>query len=415
MSSETLLAELHPLPVDLTTYRARLPDSCDAAGSRAAAIRAFARAIAASPASSRFSDGIVVVRERPEPRVGILARLDDTDRRWLATAMGSLEGTVERLRFVDWTEVEGAAESVSSGLRSRLPEEVLGRVSLRGIPRGGIIAAGLVAYALDLPVPAAGDSPGSDGPLLVVDDCALTGARFRELLHEIPGREIIFAPLFSPPELRGAIEDSEERVLACVSGADLTDHAPRRLGEEYPEWRKRWRQRSGDAVYWVGQPDHLVFPWSEPEEAVWDEVRRAEAPALGVVPPELCMSRRAHGGARPDVRVLPDACGRLVPSAELLWGSLDGVTVIRDCERGRALTLEGTASAMWEALVAEGSPDRAALRLASSYDVATERVRDDLEAFLNGLLDRGILVDAGSDAESGVSEPVSSGDAGGAP
>lgn len=412
MPAETLLAELHPLPVDLSAYRDRLPDTSGTAKGQSAALRAFARAIAASPAARRLSNAVVVVRDGPDPRAGLLARLSDEDREWLAAVLRSLDGAVERLRFVDWPEVERAAESVSERLRARLPEDALTRVSVRGIPRGGSIAAGLVAYALDLPGPAFDDAPGRDGPLLVVDDCALTGARFRALLRERPGREVIFATLFSPPQLRAAIVSAEERVLACVSGADLTDHAPERLGDGYSEWRERWRHRSGDAVYWIGQPEHLVFPWSEPEEAVWDEARETEAPALGLAPPELCLSRRARGPGA-EVHVLPRGRGPLVPSPELLWGSLDGVTVIRDCERDRALALEGTAAAMWEALMAEESLERAARRVARSYDAVRERVRHDLDAFVSGLRDRGILVDAHSTDRSGVSGQMATGEAGG--
>lgn len=392
MSPNAAVPELHPLTVDLDTYRERMSPATDGLGSPLAAARTLARALAASPCARRLADGVLVVREGPSPRLGILARVDEADRAWLAVALAALQGTVSRLRRVDWPEVEAAAESVAEELLQRVGRERLEAAAVRGVPRGGLVAAGLVAYALDLPAGALDREPGDGRLTLLVDDCALSGARFRERLAAHGGGQVVFAPLFSPPALREAIEAAEPDVAACVSGRDLEDHAPRRLGPDYEAWAGAWRRRSGDRVYWVGQPDHVVFPWSEPEESVWDGSRGEEVPAFSVAPPELCLARRGADASGPEIQVQPRSPGPLRPAPHLLWGALDGYVVIRDPAADRALTLDGTAAAMWRALVREGDVEGAARRLADVYDAPGDRIRGDLDDLARRLVDRGALV-----------------------
>lgn len=396
MPSDRSTLQLHPLPLDLQAYGDRLPRTADGANSAGAAARTLARALATSPAARRLEGGAFVVREGPTAALGVLSRMDASDRAWLAAAIRALQGTIERLRWVQWPEVEAAAEELAEALRRRLGRERLADAAVRGVPRGGAVAMGLLAYALELTREAFDRDPGPDRLTLLVDDCALTGARFRERLARLPEGEVAFATLFSPPELRAAIEGEERRVVACVGGRDLPDHAARRLGSEYGEWVRRWRRRSGRRVYWIGQPDHLVFPWSEPQESIWDDERGRESPAFSVAPPELCLARRAPATGGPDVgvQVQPRGRGPLRPAPHLLWGRLEGVVVIRDPDRARALTLEGTAATMWRELVREGTPGAAARRVARAYDAPVDRIRADLEAFARQLLDRGALVDS---------------------
>lgn len=384
--------ELHPLPVDLEAYRAALPASDADSSDPGVGAGMLARAIAAGPCAERFPGAVVVVREEPSPAVGLLARVPEAERSWLGAAIGTLSGTVERLRWVGWEEVEAAAEAAARALRRRVGEDRLRAAAVRGIPRGGRVAAGLVAYALDSPAAALERAPGAAPLTVVVDDCALSGARFREYVASLPDRPVVFVPLFSTAALRQAVEDAGGRVEACVGGRDLEDHAPARLGDDYTAWRRRWRDRSGERVYWIGQPDHLVFPWSEPEVAVWDEAREDEAPGLAVAPPELCLDRRAAGRERLEIRRQPRGPGPLRPTPHLLWGRLDDRVVIRDTAADRALTLRGTAAEMWEAVVREGRPDAAARRVARGYDTARERVEADLRELVGGLEERGALV-----------------------
>lgn len=398
--------------MDLTIYRERMSSTADGPMSVGAAARTLARALAAGPSARRLAEGALVVREAPAPRLGVLARVDETDRAWLAAALAALEGTVSRLRRVEWSEVEAAAESLAKELRQRVGRERLEAAAVRGVPRGGLVAAGMLAYALDLPAGALDREPGPDRLTLVVDDCALSGARFRERLASLDGGQVVFAPLFSVPALREAIEAAEPAVLACVSGRDLEDHAPRRLGPDYAAWARAWRRRSGDRAYWVGQPDHLVFPWSEPEESVWDESRGEEAAALSVVPPELCLARRGAEARGPEIQVQPRSPGPLRAAPELLWGTLDGYVVIRDPEADRALTLQGSAATMWRTLVRKGNLEDATRRLTEIYDAPRDRIRGDLEDLTRRLLDRGALVaDEPVGRDAGAARTAPAGDA----
>jgi len=160
-----------------------------------------------------------------------------------------------------------------------LGESGISHCSFRSIPRGGYFVLGMLSYLLDLERKALW-SPSPDGLLVIVDDCALSGARFYYALHSVPNERVIFAHLYSPPELRAAILAQEPRVVACVAAHDLRDSARERYPDEaeYKAWQQRWRERLPEPRYWVGLPEPVVFPWSEPERSVWNaetgEVKR---------------------------------------------------------------------------------------------------------------------------------------------
>ena len=92
----------------------------------------------------------------------------------------------------------------------------------------------MISYLLDMD-----DVDGTDGPLIVVDDSAISGARFRQFLDSLDDQgEILLAHLYSTPELRNVIELAESGVL-CVAGDDLRDLAPERLGSGHEAWQGR--------------------------------------------------------------------------------------------------------------------------------------------------------------------------------
>jgi hypothetical protein len=179
------------------------------------------------------------------------------------------------------------------------------------MPRGGFIVLGMLAYVLDLRPAQLAPSPPSDVPLVVTDDCAISGVRFSDMLDRCENRQVIFSHLYSHPDLRIAIERREPRVLACVSAQDLTDYAPAYYGDQYEAWRERWRQRPNPG-YWVGQPDHVCFAWNEPDTVFWNPVAQQAESAWRLLPPELCLkNRRKFAPEDARVQLQPEGKGPL--------------------------------------------------------------------------------------------------------
>jgi hypothetical protein len=124
---------------------------------------------------------------------------------------------VVRPRLLDWTETESLTARLASLLRERAESGAGTPFTYAAIPRGGLFVLGTLAYLLDLPperIAPSVDRSDSPGPLVLVDDCALSGARIARELDRLlgsdrsadPGRRVIVAHLCSHPELRRAVE-----------------------------------------------------------------------------------------------------------------------------------------------------------------------------------------------------------------
>ena len=116
------------------------------------------------------------------------------------------------IRQVSYQQAEASSKSLAAQLSAAFGRGELTRFGYMAIPRGGHFVLAMLAYVLDI-----GSrqllQPPSDAPIVVVDDCALTGSRFRQVLQLLPHERVIFAHLYSHPTLRQAITSQEPRVL----------------------------------------------------------------------------------------------------------------------------------------------------------------------------------------------------------
>jgi hypothetical protein len=187
---------------------------------------AFAQALTTSPVWARLRhQAVLAVRPHPEPMVAVFGVVADEDRP-LADALGwHTDALLRRLRPIGYAEAEGACEILAAQLRTSLGDDVLAASSIVGIPRGGLLVAGLLAYALGLPSERIGVLPPERGRLLLVDDCVLSGSRLGRWLDANPGPPVIAVHLASVPTCREAIVAEHPRVSGCLAAIDLTDHA----------------------------------------------------------------------------------------------------------------------------------------------------------------------------------------------
>jgi hypothetical protein len=385
------------LPVDVDALRWGHADL----GGPQARLLALAHALCSTPLSAEMPEAALVVRHGDRPLFGVIGCFDDAAAARVEALARQLPHALSRLRYVGYEQAERDGEQLAARLIERFGREHLSRARFVAIPRGGLIVLGMLSYLLDLRPDQLEDSGSSDAPLVVVDDCALSGARFRDFLRRCGGGRVIFGHLYSHPELRAAIEAREPSVRACVAARDLTDHAPKRLGDGYETWQRSWQERSDGRGYWVGQPDHVCFAWSEPDITFWNAVTHREEVAWRVTPPSLCLKNRREPGSerRFSVQVQPEGKGPLRPPASVIFGELEGRIVVGNVETGASVSLADTAADLWRAVVEHGEPAAAARALSEIYATDEAALRADLDRLIERWLALGLLETTGANAE----------------
>ena len=356
-----------------------------------AALLALAQAIASSPGWPGHGQAVLVARPKPAPVLALLGRLDAPGVLWREQGCGALN----HLRYVDYAQAETDCQRLAARLVERLGADAIAGCHFVGIPRGGLIVLGMLSYALGLTRAQLEPPQSPEVPLVVVDDCALTGRRFAQFLERCESRQVLFAPLYAHPRLRAAIEAEEPRVLVCLSAHDLHDRAPETFGDEYAAWQQRWAERTGDRRYWFGQTDPVCFAWSEPDRLVWNPVAERVEVGWRVVPPELCLKNRPAPGEEPvPVQVQPVGRGPLQPAGSVLFAETAGQVVVGSLAGVETIALAGVAADMWRAVLAHGSREGVIAALLGEYDVQESELRRDVDAFVRGLLERGLLEEA---------------------
>jgi hypothetical protein len=186
-----------------------------------------------------------------------------------------------------------------------------------------------------------------------------------------------------------------------ISAQDLSDSAPDLLGDEYPAWRERWTERAAGSCYWIGRPEHLCFPWAEPDFTLWNPVTGGEELGWRVVPPSAALKNRYSGpGAGDRVQVQPPSSGPIRVADRTFHGEIDGEVVAANLDTAQVVTLPSLAGEIWRAVSGSGGADQAVAALTARYDADPDIVRGDVDATVRELVRRGLLVDDGEGAHA---------------
>lgn len=76
---------------------------------------------------------------------------------------------------------------------------------------------------------------------------------------------------------------------------------------------------------------------------------------------------------------------------DVVWREVDEQVVIFDTARNQYFGLDGSGGAMWRTLVECGSTEAALESLADDFDADPNELRNDLEALVKNLVERGLL------------------------
>jgi hypothetical protein len=353
---------------------------------------AIARALTSSPIWREFRKAALVVQTSPEARLAVAGFFSAADTARLENLVYRVRDDLPRMKNIGYEQAQTDCLSLASKLEARFGNAVRNDFHYSAIPRGGHIVLGMLAYALDLRPERLAPPASTQVPLVVVDDCALSGARFKGLLPRLASNPIIFAPLYSPPELRRTIVENEPRVLDCLSGKDLQDEAPELLGEEYAGWKESQRQRRGESGYWYGQYAPFGFAWNEPDSGFWNPETNQREKDWNLLPPELCLKNRIGWNAdSARIQVNEDGPGPIVAGSGVLHADFGDTILIGEAESGRTHALDTVAADMWRALMMTGGTEPALAALRRLYDVDEITLGRDLRALTETLFDKGLL------------------------
>jgi hypothetical protein len=347
----------------------------------------IAHAIATNPQWADVQDAAVFVRHGTRPLMGVIGRFSVVDEHRIAALRHQIAEPLPC--HISYRRAEEDCELLAERLVDAFGLSELRTFHFTAIPRGGYIVLGMLAYRLGLRRSQLEAPHPLDVPTVVVDDCSITGLRFGEWLRKSECSSVIFAHLYSHPDLRAAVVAREERVQACVSAGDLTDRAPERLGAGYDAWRED-RLRRSEGRYWVGQIERIAFAWSEPEQAFWNAATRRREKSWSLIPPRLhSRNRKGVGIPAIPVQVQKEPVGEFHPAPSILWGEVDGDVVVGDVDSELSFTLSGVAADMWRKVLGVATADAALAALLEDYDVDAATLKTDLQHFIREMCSRG--------------------------
>lgn len=336
----------------------------------------------------------VVLSPEREQKLAVVGWFTDEEARQCTAEVEQFAHALPRLRYVSYEQAESDCTVLANRLRDRLGSDGVRDAVFTGIPRGGLLVLGMLSYVLDLTPAQLFPEHAPDRPLVVVDDCFITGSRVGRFLDDLSDRSrVTLAGLYAHPDLSSALEETHPAVDACIHARNLSDYAPQLYGEDYPAWRARWTARSSGHRYWYGVTDRLCFAWSEPDSGLWNPRTQRTDRNWSLLPKDRCLNGRNLLVDDSSVPVLvQDASGgevKLVPG--VVCASFSDHTIVGHPGQGTCLVLEETAADFWQVLVEHADLPSAQRALAELFDVDSQELYSDLRAFVDSLIVKGLL------------------------
>jgi hypothetical protein len=90
---------------------------------------------------------------------------------------------------------------------------------------------------------------------------------------------------------------------------------------------------------------------------------------------------------------LPDEEDRVIKlrGDEVVWQSIENQIVVLDLRTSRYLNVNGSGAVLWSRIVGGATRDELVTALVERYSVSGEQVERDVDSFVGGLAERGLL------------------------
>jgi hypothetical protein len=352
-------------------------------------LQAVAEAIALHPLWQELSQGLCIVRAEPKPVLAVLGTFSAKALGQLSLQAPFLNQACQRLRYVTYADAMLACEQLAEQLHNAFGSKSLSEFQFYGVPRGGLIVLGMLSYILGLRPEQLNPSELSDAPLVVVDDCALSGSRFYRVLQQYPHQPLILTTLYAHCELRAAIAAREPNVIQCLSGQELYDRGTETMGADYKTWQAQNQARLVGHRYWLGLPDYICFPWNEPDHLLWNPATAELEQSWHILPPMACLKNRPVNGVALPIQVQPSVQGWLQPTEHIVFGELNGQVLIGHLLTGEIFGLSGKAAAFWRVILRAEGVEAAIEQLSQQHPGSS--LRSDFTTLITQLIQQQIL------------------------
>ncbi|WP_282041732.1 PqqD family protein [Halomonas alimentaria] len=373
------------------------------------AVEELAAAVRANSLWSRLPGAILIGRCEPVPLLAVAGTFSDEQQVLLRQLREHLDVLLHEREFVDYAQAEAVCGQLAERLVAVFGADTLQSAQFAAIPRGGLIVLGMLAYHLDLNSSqlTSLESADADDMLFVIDDCSLTGNRFRECLSRIASDSVVFCPLYAPEALCAGIVSREPRVVKCISGASLRDMSPPPGVAGHEEWRRRRHLQLGDDSYWLGQTLGVAFAWCTPQTRCWDDAQGRFVAGWDVVPPSRSLKRRlllrrlenapAGDVLPPLILNTPSPGAEVRVHDRVLWCCRDDEVIVaripqRADDAATVYRLAGISAEFWQLLMTHDAMNWIIQALWEQYQVARERLEADMASLVEQLYAEGLLM-----------------------
>ena len=259
----------------------------------------------------------------------LIQEITDRPELWaLCVHLSALQQSAKRYSI---EQAQTAVHSLAGRIQAEVPADVRSKMRVVPIPRGGLIVAGWLAYALNLSHEQFFDDGVS--PICLVDDCALTGKRLKHILRRFDGRDVWFCHLASTPKLRQAILKEEPSVKGCIVAEDLAI-----LKEGVAE------QIRGEDRYLNMSVEPVVFPWTEPGLPVTVPFSDRVEDGWRLMPPHLVLGNWAMLGLPPEKIEKAD----VQSSSHIVWRLNNETVLLYEGSSQKLFELSDTAADLWK-------------------------------------------------------------------
>lgn len=313
--------------------------------------------------------------------------IDDMER--LAALARSIKGYRTNIHYVSYKQAEKDCEELAYNILKVYEPEELKSFHFEAIPRGGFIVLGMLSYILDLKPHQLMPANDQDKPLMIVDDCALTGARLSKAISETNSSHMAIATLYSHHDLRKSIIENEPKVKHCFAACNLKDRARENYPDkkDYETWKKRTLEYMGGKRYWVGQPDLVGFAWNEPDYPFWNPVTEQIEDGWRSLPPHKCLKNKTRLGILPNHK----APVEFQMSSSVVSGVFDDIIWLVHLDKDEVFALDGIASQIWRVLIFYGNIEATVTYLKDKYEVDENILRIDVQELADDLLSKGLI------------------------
>lgn len=292
----------------------------------------------------------------------------------------SLDTSLQQIQYLDSTQCLDLTKSLAKIIKQTVPENILKNSQVVAIPRGGLFIQAMLSYFLPLKHHQLQytENDVDTSPLIIVDDCAISGLRLAQQLEKFPNRDIYFFTIASPEKLRDSVKLKEARVLDFKSVVNIKSYSTLKA--------QNTQQR-----YWLGQCDAVIFPWSETQRSHFSNGKLSNRPLWKIAPDKLCMSTKAKKQAIKATEVKENQSAVLSTPDNILHFTDQGITKILDASTMKHYSLDAIGSDIWQSLLSNSNLDHALAELSATYKVSKTRLNNDMQLLTQKLIDAGLI------------------------